>query len=95
MSTHSCCVADTGDAHPSAFVRRCRCIAEWIVPGALLALIPKCPLCLAAYISLATGAGISISTAAYLRYTLIFLCVASLMLLIIRQVRRVTIGKQH
>ena len=95
MSTHPCCVAETGDVHPSAFVRRCRCIAKWLVPGVVLALLPKCPLCLAAYIALATGVGISVLTVAYLRYTLVFLCVASLMLLVIRQVRRVTIEKQH
>ena len=44
--------------------------------GALLILMPKCPACLAAYVSLAAGVGVSITTAAYLRWTVIGLCAA-------------------
>jgi hypothetical protein len=59
-----------------------------MVPGILLAVMPKCPACVAAYIALATGIGISMPTATYLRVTLVSLCVASLLFLTARCARR-------
>ena len=102
MIAHPCCgVAATSkdrrslatqtrpnDLKPPTFLRRCFDIAEWIIPGAILALLPKCPLCLAAYLALITGVGFSMSTLMYLRMALLTLCIASLLYLSIRSIRR-------
>ena len=48
------------------------------VPGAIFALLPKCPLCLAGYVTLATGFGISFSAATHLRNSLIVVSISLL-----------------
>ena len=76
-----------------SIVRRPVDLAGWIVPSAMLALIPKCPMCLAAYIALWTGFGLSMAAAANLRVLLIIVCVVSLVFLVARQTRR--LAPQH
>jgi hypothetical protein len=103
MSAYRCCeVAAAGSGHkaisvgttsnhprPPRQLRRCLDIVRWVVPGAILALLPKCPVCLAAYVAIGTGVGLSISTATYVRMLLVILCVASLSFLTARRVGRV------
>jgi hypothetical protein len=69
--------------------RRAREIFAWVLPSATLVLVPKCPACLAAHVALWTGLGLSLSTATYLRWALLFLCVASLLFLIVKRLDRV------
>jgi hypothetical protein len=60
---------------------------KWLLPSALLAVMPKCPVCVATYVALLTGVGISFSAAWYLRTALIIICVFSLVFLIIRRIK--------
>jgi hypothetical protein len=98
MNVHRCCEAASGGpgrlrglgrsthGSPPSFIRRCLDAAAWIVPTALLAILPKCPVCLAAYIALGTGLGISMTAAAHLRMLLLTLCAASLSFLTARRI---------
>ncbi len=92
MKTHACCAtysasSQRGDAGgrtavsgapPPTLRRRFARSFKYVIPSAVLAVLPKCPLCLAAYLAVGTGLGVSLSTAIYLRGTLVTLCVASL-----------------
>jgi len=61
---------------------------SWIAPGAVLTLMPKCPVCLAAYIALGTGIGVSVPVAENLRLAVLALSSAVLGALVIRVVAR-------
>ena len=79
-----CCLAATKPRltpHPG---RRMIRSTKWIVPTAIIALLPKCPMCLAAYIALATGCSVSISSASHLRTSILAACFCTLAWLIAR-----------
>jgi hypothetical protein len=91
MKTPDCCqkktrACDSGGPLASRW-RRSTEVGGYILPGALLVLMPKCPACVAAYVALATGIGISLPTATYLRTMLVVLCVASLVFITTKHVR--------
>ena len=52
-------------------------------------LVPKCPACLAAYVTLWTGLGLSFVAATWLRGTLLFLCGAILLCLVVERLHRI------
>jgi hypothetical protein len=88
----SCCRSRTSEVHPAlppaSLWRIGRAMAGWLGPGVTLVLLPKCPACVAAYVTLATGLGISLSAAAHLRVLVVSLCLASLSFFAARQWRR-------
>ena len=71
MNTRHCCQIATRnrDNAPRAASRwrRGGVIAGWIIPSATLVLLPKCPACVAAYVALFSGVGISVASASNLR----------------------------
>lgn len=83
----NCCHAAAGAWNAPTWARRVRDGFAWIVPSAGLVLMPKCPACLAAYVALWTGLGLSLSTATYLRWVLLSLCVAALLFLVVKRLR--------
>lgn len=59
-----CC---TGGGPYRRLARRLSGVAASVLPGAVLMLLPKCPLCLAAWLALVAGVGISAAAASYVR----------------------------
>ena len=57
--------------------RRYSRVAASILPAAVLVLLPKCPLCLAAWLTVATGIGFSATGAAWARGMVVLCFVAA------------------
>jgi hypothetical protein len=87
MNSSLCCQREPrtgGDARQrGSWLRR---NAGMILPATLLALMPKCPMCLAAYVALCTGFTMSCSSAHLLMRALVVLCVVMLALCLTRLV---------
>jgi hypothetical protein len=69
-------------------MQRGRAAVQWLLPIVTLALVPKCPMCFAAYAAMFTGVGMTVTTATYLRQIMIALCVVSLTYMIVAAVGR-------
>jgi hypothetical protein len=93
MNAGSCCNQRCSGSPTSA--RRYLNAGGWAVSAAILALLPKCPLCLAMYMAVGFGIGISLPTATYLRFALILLCVASLAYFAARHLRDTVSPRQR
>ena len=90
MSTPICC------QNQSNFLRRALGIWQWLLPTAILALLPKCPACLAGYVLIWTGVGLSFSTAGVVRTTLLVLSIAMLVFLAAKWLRTlILVSKQN
>jgi hypothetical protein len=65
-------------------VRRWRGAGGVLGSGALLVLLPKCPVCVAAYLAVFTGVGVAASVAAHLRLASGLMFAGSLSFLLVR-----------
>jgi hypothetical protein len=85
MSTHACCAVSARGEHDatrrekagesSTALVRVGKLGSWIAPSAALVFLPKCPMCLAAYLAL-VGIGMSERAAGGLRLAIIVMCCA-------------------
>jgi hypothetical protein len=90
---NQCCKAATVDkkvrdtiSRPVAFACRCVNLVKWPAPGTAFALLPKCPICLAAYVAAATGLRLSLTSARYMQLSLVVLCAGVFLYMILRNV---------
>jgi hypothetical protein len=60
-------------------------IAGWIIPSAVLILIPKCPAFLVAYLALLSGIGISFAGASILRSVVLVVSTTALVCLALKR----------
>jgi hypothetical protein len=58
----------------------------WVLPSLGLVLVPKCPVCIAAWLALGGSFGISLTTATYLRTGFVWICWGVLALMAVRLV---------
>jgi hypothetical protein len=82
----SCCCHDQPATRSP--LRRLAAPFEWILPAVVLAAVPKCPACLAAYVAVWTGIGLSFSAASHLRTGMLLAGGASIIFLAFRHGRR-------
>lgn len=90
--TGSCCTSG-GLKRPLA--RRAFSAVTSILPGAALVLLPKCPLCLAAWLTVGTGIGISAAAVAWTRELVVGVWIVLLALAATRFVRYRGCGLRH
>jgi hypothetical protein len=67
--------------------RRTREFMTWLLPSVALVFAPKCPACVAAYVALWTGLGMSFTAATYVRWFWLSLCIGSLLFLVVTRVK--------
>lgn len=77
-----------GESRALSLLVRLRSAVTWAAPGAVLVLMPKCPMCVAAYVALITGVGISLPAAAHLRMLVLLLCSLTLAFLAAKSAAR-------
>jgi hypothetical protein len=84
----ACCNAASKQNTPT-LVRRVRRFSSWVLPSVILVMVPKCPVCLAAYVAIFTGVSLSLATATCLRWAILLVGVVSLLYLIVQRLHSI------
>jgi hypothetical protein len=92
MNTKPCC---HNAPRLASHLRRGIAFAGWIIPSATLALLPKCPVCVAIYVALFSGVSISVTSASNLRTALLILCITALICLVLKRLCRLAFSKKR
>lgn len=94
--TCSCCRTVSASPVPhlkeKRLARRTRGAASWALPSVGLVLLPKCPMCIAAWLAIGSGFSIPLATAAHLRTGFLWLCWTVLALAAVRLLARFAIS---
>jgi hypothetical protein len=88
--TGQCCM---GGRTSRRLALRLSTAAASILPGVVLVLLPKCPLCLAAWLTVVTGVGFSAAGAASVRGIVVMFSVVAVALAAATIVRRRAFGR--
>jgi hypothetical protein len=90
--TQQCC---TGEVPSRRLARRLSAGAASLLPGAVLVLLPKCPLCLAAWLTVISGTAVSAAVAARLRGVVAVIWVAAVALAAALMLVRAQTGRRR
>lgn len=85
-----CCHETASRPRRSSTSRRLLEGAGWLIPAGALALLPKCPVCVAAYVAVGTGLALSTTTAGYVRLALVAGCAGWLFVMTLILLKRVS-----
>ena len=85
MTPGRCCA---GEGASRRLARKFWGAAASMLPGAVLAMLPKCPLCLAGWLTVITGAGVSAAWVDRVRGLMVVIWVACMALAAAQMIRR-------
>ncbi|WP_345737160.1 hypothetical protein [Prosthecobacter algae] len=91
MKSLSCCM--DRPRSPGTSKRRVTQVTGFLFSSVTLILMPKCPVCMAAYVALITGISVSTAVASHLRLGLLIVCLSVLACLALKGLTKCCRGR--